>query len=91
VIPNQAIPNRVNQTRAIQNRHRVNRLARVDRRRIRAIQRQATQVDRAQAKAPRAAVIPDSDLKVQRITERFGKRISFGQRLHQHQRPGIFQ
>ena len=36
----------------------MNRLARVDRRRIRAIQRQATQVDRAQAIAIRAAVIP---------------------------------
>ncbi len=58
VIPNQAIPSRVNQNQAIQNRHRVNRLARVDRRRIRAIQRQATQVDRAQAKVPRAAAIP---------------------------------
>ena len=47
VIPFQVILNRVNQNRAIQSRHRVNRLARVDRRRIRAIQRQATQVDRA--------------------------------------------
>jgi hypothetical protein len=58
VIPIQAILNRVNQNQAIQNRHRVNRPARVDRRRIRAIQRQATQVDRAQAIAIRAAVIP---------------------------------
>jgi hypothetical protein len=58
VIPFQAILNLVNQNRAIQSRHRVNRLARVDRRRIRATQRQATQVDRAQAIAIRAAVIP---------------------------------
>jgi len=57
-ILNPAIPSRVNQIQAIQNRHQVNRLARVDRHRIQVIQRQATQVDRAQAIAIRAAVIP---------------------------------
>ena len=57
VIPSQATPNRVNQTRAIQSRHRVNRLARVDRRRIQAIQRQATQAVRVQAAAFRAGAV----------------------------------
>ena len=42
----------------IQNRHRVSRSATVGRRRIQAIPRQATQADRAQAIAIRAAVIP---------------------------------
>lgn len=48
VIPNPAIPSRANRIQAIQIRHRVNRLATVDRRRIQVIQRQATRVDRAQ-------------------------------------------
>ncbi len=58
VIPSRAIPNRVNRIQAIQIRHRVNRIATVNRRRIRAIQRQATRVDRAQAIVIRAGVIP---------------------------------
>lgn len=58
VIPNPAFPNRANLTRAIQNRHRVNRLARADRHRIQVFRRQATRVDRARAIAIRAAVIP---------------------------------
>ncbi|MBN8604107.1 MAG: hypothetical protein J0M26_24045 [Planctomycetes bacterium] len=58
VIPNPAIPNRADLTRAIQIRHRVNRLARVDPRRIQVIPRQATRADRAEAIAIRAAVIP---------------------------------
>ena len=57
VIPNPAILNRVNQNPAIQNRHRVNRPATVDRRRIQVIPRQATRVDRAQAIAIRVGVI----------------------------------
>ena len=58
VIPIQAILNRVNQNQAIQNRHRVNRPATVDRHRIQVIHRQATRADRARAIAIRAAVIP---------------------------------
>ncbi len=58
VIPSPAIPSRANRIQAIQIRHRVNRIATVDRRRIRAIPRQATRVDRARAIAIRAAVIP---------------------------------
>ena len=58
VIPNPAIPSRANLTRAIQNRHRVNRPATVDRHRIQVIHRQATRADRARAIAIRAAVIP---------------------------------
>jgi hypothetical protein len=58
VIPNPAIPSRANRIQAIQIRHRVNRLATVDRRRIQVFRRQATRVDRARATAIRAAVIP---------------------------------
>ena len=57
-ILNPAIPSRVNRTQVIQNRRRVNRLARVDRHRIQVIPRQATRADRAQALAIRAVVIP---------------------------------
>ncbi len=58
VIPNQAIPSRANRNQVIQNRYRVNRLARVDRLPIQVIPRQATRAVRAQVIVIQALAIP---------------------------------